>query len=241
MSVQSRSRVLTIMLIDIVSYTKMSTMLGRESFDELNSNFDKIALPVFARYSGWVIKKIGDCFMVAFDSATDSLHCAIEMQNKFWEFNETKPHVPIRIKVAVNTGEVTIRDNDIYGEPVNTVARIEKETNPGQIVFSNATYLAMNKSEIPHVYFGKRRVKGIARPLELFRVKTLHEDEKKAHKEFGRDVWRIIKIIIWVAVLGTAAVFLYRFLDNQGLIAAFVEKSKEFWSWFSGEMGKLFG
>ncbi len=220
----SRSKVLTIMLIDIVDYTKLSTKLGREKFDELNDTFDRIALPTFQKYSGWVVKKLGDSFLVAFDSATDSLHCAIEMQNRFWEYNETRPSVPIWVKVAVNAGEVIIRGNDIYGEPVNAVARMEKETKPGQIYFSNSVFLSMNKSEIPYVYVGKRKVKGIERPIDLFRVKGLNEDALRKRKEFIGLMWGFIKFVIWAGVIGVAGYYLYVYLNSIGFFGDFAVK-----------------
>lgn len=227
MSVQSRSKVLTIMLIDIVDYTKLSTKLGRERFDELNETFDRIALPVFQKYSGWVVKKIGDSFLVAFDSATDSLHCAIEMQNKFWEYNEARPVVPIKIKVAINAGEVIMRGNDIYGEPVNAVSRMEKETKPGQIYFSNSVFLSMNKQEIPYVYVGKRSVKGIERPIELFRVKGLYEDEMRRKRRFVNFIWSFLKFVIWVGIIGVAAYFLFNYLSGTGFFTDFSTKFSE--------------
>jgi adenylate cyclase len=199
---KSRSKVLTIMMIDIVGYTKLSSHLGRDKFEKLNIKFDEIALPIFAEYHGWVVKKVGDCFVVVFESATDSLLCARDLQNSFMNYNRTRPEVPIKIKVAVNSGEVLIKDNDIYGEAVNAVSRIEKLTKPGQILFSEAVFLAMNKGDIPHVFLGRRRVKGLKYPLALFRVKGVEEDEKKRRVSEKRKRNKIIKrLIIFVVIL----------------------------------------
>ena len=89
------------MVIDIVGYTKLSTRISRKQFEDLDDDFNRIALPIFEDYNAWVVKKIGDCFMVVFESATDSLLCAMDIQNAFRKYNDSEPEIPIRIKVAI--------------------------------------------------------------------------------------------------------------------------------------------
>lgn len=214
----SRSKILTIMMIDIVGYTTLSTKLDRDKFEKLNIKFDEIALPVFAKYHGWVVKKIGDCFMVVFESSTDSLLCGRDLQNNFMDYNQSNPEIPIKIKVAVNSGEVMIKDNDVYGEAVNAVARIEKETKPGQILFSESVFLSMNKGEISHVFLGAKKMKGLKYPLKLFRVKGLGEDKVKRKKQrkrlFGDVFWWFIVVLIICAI----GYYGYQFLKSAGII-----------------------
>lgn len=217
MEKKTRSKVLTIMLIDIVGYTNLSTKLDRESFNEMDDNFDRIALPIFESYNGWIVKKIGDSFMVAFESSTDSLLCAMELQNGFRDYNETNPKTPIRIKAALNSGEVTIKNNDVYGEPVNAVARLEKEAEPGQIIFSDSVFLSMNKGEIPHIYLGKRKMKGLKYPVSIFRVKTLTDDEIKARRHKKSRFWDNFWIVLILLVIGAAGYFGYLYLKSIGL------------------------
>ena len=214
----SRSKVLTIMIVDIVDYTGLSSMLGRERFDEVNEDFDRITLPLFEKYAGQVIKKIGDSFLVVFESATDSLHCAIELQNKFWEYRESRAGVPLKIKVALNTGEVIIRNNDVYGEAVNVVSRVEKATNPGQIYFTQPVFLAMNKNEIPHAYIGAKKFKGVEHPVKLFRVPGLYEETKRSVGSwFGGFAWGLFKLVFWLAVVGLIGWLAYKLLVMGGL------------------------
>lgn len=241
MTQPSRSKVLTVMLIDIVDYTRMSSRLERERFDELNEVFDRLALPVFDKYGGWVVKKIGDSFLVAFDSATDSLHCAVELQNRFWEYNEDKPDVPIKIKVAVNTGEVIVKGKDIYGEPVTVVSKLEKETVAGQIYFSNSVFLAMNKSEIPYVYVGKRRVKGVDRPVDLFRVKGFGEDAIVRRKRITRNIWATTKLVIFLAILGVGGYYLVSWLISSGVIDQIGEAFRQFGDEIYNTVAEIFG
>ncbi len=218
MAYSSRSKVLTIMIVDIVGYTGLSSALGRERFDEVNEDFDRISLPLFEKYVGRVVKKIGDSFLVVFESATDSLHCAIELQNKFWEYRETRAGVPLKIKVALNTGEVIIRNNDVYGEAVNVVSRVEKATKPGQIYFTQPVFLAMNKNEIPYTYIGTKKFKGVDHPIKIFRVPGLYEETRKSIVGwFGGFVWGVVKLVFWIAILGLLGWMIYKLLVLAGL------------------------
>jgi class 3 adenylate cyclase len=220
MTLASRSKILTIMMVDIVDYTKLSSSLGREKFDELNENFDRISLPLFEKYAGKVIKKMGDAFIVVFESATDSLHCAIDLQNKFWEYNESRAGTPIKIKIALNTGEVLIREGDIYGESVNIASRVEKITKPGQIFFTHPVFLAMNKNEIPFLYLGRKKVKGIEYLLKIFRVKGVGEERKKWKLGgFGwltAVIFDLLIMLFWIAIMGGIIWFVYRVLVVSG-------------------------
>jgi len=224
----SRSKVLTIMIVDIVGYTRLSSTLGREKFDEVNENFDRISLPLFEKYAGRVIKKIGDSFLVVFESATDSLHCAIELQNRFWEYSESRAGVPLEIKVALNTGEVMTRNNDIYGEAVNVVSRVEKITKPGHIYFTQPVFLAMNKNEIPHVYIGAKKLKGISHAVKLFRVPGLYEAKKRKLGAFGGFVSDLLRFLFWVAAIALLGWLAYKLLVGAGLWDDIINSATDF-------------
>ena len=55
----------------------------------------------------------------------------------------------IKFRIGISTGEVTIDEHgDVFGDAVNIAARIQKFAEPHDVYISEATYLAMNKSEI---------------------------------------------------------------------------------------------
>ena len=54
------SEIVTILIVDICAYTKTTTKLGRKEFDFFHEIFDRLSLPIFSKYHGKVIKKVGD-------------------------------------------------------------------------------------------------------------------------------------------------------------------------------------
>ena len=72
----------------------------------------------------------------------------------------------------ISSGDVTLNNNDIFGDAVNLVSRMEKldEFAQGGIGLSEATYLLMNHQEIVAELVGEREFKGIARPVRIYSI-----------------------------------------------------------------------
>ncbi|PIZ50558.1 hypothetical protein COY27_06775 [Candidatus Woesearchaeota archaeon CG_4_10_14_0_2_um_filter_33_13] len=204
----------TVMFVDIVDYTKITSQLSREEFNYLHDVFDNISLPIFSKYSGRVVKKIGDAFMVTFKSPTNAVLCGIALQESFQEYNlNKKTALPLKIKVAIHTGEVIIRGNDVYGDAVNVTARIESIAKQGDVVFSEDIYKTMNKNEIDIVYLGQHKFKGLKQPLKIFRVKKVIDKliQKKKEKKLKRKrIFKFIKkLILKIILLLFLSAFIY--------------------------------
>ncbi|MEM4246931.1 MAG: adenylate/guanylate cyclase domain-containing protein, partial [Candidatus Woesearchaeota archaeon] len=216
---QSRRRIvsetLTVMFVDLVEYTKTTTSLTREHIDQLLNAFESIPMPVIARYGGTLVKKIGDALLVTFRSPTDAVLCGIALQHAFRRYNITnRLRNPLRIRVAIHSGEVLKRDNDVFGDAVNTASRIESIAKPGQVVFSDAVFSAMNKNEIPFVSLGWQQLRGLKYPVRLFRVRT-RED---AFYERRQRIRSIIRKVVAVSLVVILILLIGRFLWlNYGL------------------------
>lgn len=165
------SRVKTVMFTDIKGFTARTSSTSREELRTLLDMHEKLLLPVVERFGGRLIKTIGDALLVTFDSPTNGVLCGIMMQATLADFNaQMKPTDRIEIRVAINLGEVEERDGDVFGEAVNIAARIEGITEAGEVYFTEAVYLGMNKSEVPSSAIGFRLLKGIPEPVKVYRV-----------------------------------------------------------------------
>ncbi len=199
------SEILTVMFIDLVGYTQTTERLDREHISEVHDVFDSLALPAFKKYNGKVLKKIGDAFLITFKSPTDAVLCGVELQNTFERFNrDYQPQYPLHIRVALHTGEVLLKEGDIYGEAVNIASRLEGIARPGEIVFSEALFLAMNKNEVPFVHLGQKKLKGVKYPVRIFRVKGHYDKivaQRKAKRKRRRRLWFVLYKLFALAVI----------------------------------------
>ena len=203
------SKNLTVMFIDLVGYTSRSSHMTRDELNDLHERFDSLAKPVFAKHNGNIVKKIGDAFLVTFESPTNAVHCGIKLQDTFGAHNQISDD-PLSIRVALDNGDVLIRDNDIYGDAVNIASRVESATAPGHVYFTESVAHAMNKNEFNFIDVGIGQFKGVPHPIRMFRIKP--ESEKKAEMRA-----RVIEIVLGVGFVVFLIVFV-RWLFGSGLL-----------------------
>lgn len=72
---EGKVKILTVLIVDISNYSRISAGLGREALDNLHEVFDDICIPVIKKYRGRIVKKMSDSYMAVFESATESLFC----------------------------------------------------------------------------------------------------------------------------------------------------------------------
>lgn len=109
---------LVLLFTDIVDSTAIGKKLGDNRWiNELAVHFQRGRL-LAAINDGYVIKVIGDAFMIAFRNATNAVDFAVD-----FSLNTGVPFVGVRI--GIHSGQVQIMENDIYGLNVNCAARIQ--------------------------------------------------------------------------------------------------------------------
>ncbi|MGH1441660.1 MAG: adenylate/guanylate cyclase domain-containing protein [Cellvibrionaceae bacterium] len=177
---------LTIMFTDIVGFSKMVSSLSRKESQGILQQHDRILQKIIKRFGGRIIKSVGDSFLVVFRSPTDSVLCAMAMQDKLWEYNKVQEEShKIVIRVALNAGEVRLTSNDVFGDAVNIAARLESKTPAGAILLTESVYLSMNKNEVSLKALGKHQFKGMPQAIAIYQAKhKKHQHENPAFSEY---------------------------------------------------------
>ena len=153
---QRGTRILAVMAADVVDYTRLT---------EVD--------PCVVSYRGQVIKNTGDGFLASFDSSTDALRCALEIQREVpaQEASITADR-KIRLRIALNVGEVIVEEEDIYGTSVNVAARLEQFSPPGGIVISDALHaIARSAINVPVEDLGPLELKNLSRPVHAYSLR----------------------------------------------------------------------
>src|SRR3989344_4873426 len=213
---------LTIMFTDVKGFTARTSSSSRKELHKMLELHEELIAPIFKRFRGKIVKTIGDAFMVTFYSPTDAVLCGIEIQKTLTNHNESAEDGDrLEVRVAINSGEVTIKNNDVFGEAVNITARLEGIADAGDIYFTESVYLAMNNSEIPTAEVGYRHFKGIPEEIKVYKVlpdwskkKGFFSSKDKAivRGEKKSKLWKIIK---WVVIIAAVLILLGILAKNK--------------------------
>ena len=164
-------RLAAIMFTDLVGYTRM-TQDDEELALELLEEHRDIVREELPKYGGVENKTIGDAFLIEFKSAVEAVRCAIEIQTRLHERNQSVPDDRvICMRVGIHVGDVLDRGADTYGEGVNIASRIEPISWPGGVCLTGHVLGHLgNNIDLPIKKIGLRRLKNIKEPVELHRI-----------------------------------------------------------------------
>ena len=135
---------------------------------------DALLTATISEHGGIVVKARGegDSFFAVFDRATDAAGAAFSVQTllcvEHWQTTS-----PIRVRMALHTGEAELRDGDYYGAAVNRCARLRAAGHGGQVLLSQSSYDLIRDappSGTSLVSLGEFRLKDLIRPEHVFQL-----------------------------------------------------------------------
>lgn len=172
--VPSVTRAVTFLLTDIEGSTA-AWEADAEAMAVALARHDELIEQVVTSRGGRLIKTRGegDATFSVFERPSAAASAAVELQDAIahepWALRE-----PMRIRVALHTGEVELRDGDYFGRAVNRVARLRSLAEGGQILRSGATAELVIDSLADDVVLtdlGMRQLRNLARPEHVFELR----------------------------------------------------------------------
>lgn len=179
---------ITVLFADIRGFTSFSERENPEKIvGVLNRYFTAMSEIIFA-YGGTLDKYIGDGLMALFgaptaspEDAKNALTTAVAMQKRLVTLNDefvAEGLKPIQIGIGMHTGVATVgyigsdkrSEYTAIGDTVNLAARLEQNSNGGQILISEATASECHDL-IPLIPHEPLTVKNRLQPVTAFEVK----------------------------------------------------------------------
>jgi len=187
----SQSRQLAaIMFTDIVGYT---ALMGKDSAKalELVRISKEIQKPLVEKHQGQWLKEMGDGALAMFGTATDAVNCAIEIQRT------SRADFEGDFRIGIHLGDVTIEENDVYGDGVNVASRLESIADPGGIYISESIEKAIQgQTDVQAKYLGEVKLKNVAYGVRTYAVQGVGlpvpevKDDKELSGHFLAEVQR---------------------------------------------------
>jgi len=198
---RSERRRVSVLFVDICSFTKASEELQASEVVDLLNDFFNASVRIIYQNNGVVDKFIGDAIMAVFGLGSpkyqvsiDAICAGLELQDaakRLFLTRKKQGKKTFKVRVGINTGNVIAgdigsldrMDYTVIGDTVNVASRLSDHAGAGGVLVSNHTYATC------HEYFkveakGHIKVKNRTKKIEAFTVIEKNERAFKQHQQF---------------------------------------------------------
>jgi len=213
----SQSRQLAaIMFTDIVGYTALMGEDEQKAMQLLDQN-RVLQKPLIEKCRGKYLKEMGDGIMSSFSSAGDAVSCALAIQKALSDDQE------LTLRIGIHLGDITFKDEDVFGDGVNIAARIQAITDPGGIYITESIHKAIRgRSDIQSKYLGETQLKNVDYFVKTYALQGVGlpipgvKDNKELSGHFRAELQRrgVIRAAVAYVVIGLLLILLFRETQN---------------------------
>jgi class 3 adenylate cyclase/predicted ATPase len=181
---QAERRQLTVMFVDLVGSTTLSSRLDPEDMREVLQTYQNTVMAEITRVDGHVAKLMGDGVLAYFGwpcADEDDTERAVQAGLAITQAVARLPSPagePLAARVGIATGLVVVgdligegaaREEVVVGETPNLAARLQEASAPGTVVISEGTRRLLGEMfELRDL--GPTRLKGFAQPVNSYQV-----------------------------------------------------------------------
>jgi class 3 adenylate cyclase len=155
--------VLTMLMTDIVASTETAERLGGAAWRQVLERHHRLVRSQLDRFAGTEVDTTGDGFLATFASASSAVACARAVR-------DTVASADLRVRIGLHTGEVELTRDGLRGVAVHATARVMATAGASEIVVSGVTRALATGAAATFRPLGRRELKGIAEPVDLFAV-----------------------------------------------------------------------
>jgi class 3 adenylate cyclase len=168
---EDHTKAVALLFTDIVGstgfYERMGDIAGRQMLQVHND----LLFPIIESFGGRIIKTIGDSIMAGFEEAARAVQCTVAMQEAIQSHNRKAPaELRFAVRMGVHCGLAMVEEKDLFGDVVNTAARVESRADGGEILVSGAVKQKVGDPGIPFILLGSEEIRGKKEKVEFYAV-----------------------------------------------------------------------
>lgn len=154
---------------DLRGYTHLVDTRGAVEASLLLGRYRAIVREVVTHHGGAEIKTEGDSFYVVLPSASAALRCGLDILKACME--PVDGDEAIELGIGIHAGESVAHEGGFVGSAINIAARICALASAGEVLVTG-TIRELTRSIVAaeFVFVGRRQLKGLDEPVEVFRV-----------------------------------------------------------------------
>jgi len=191
-------RQLTVLFCDLVESTHLAAGMDAEDWCELVRGYQEAAGAVVERFEGHVAQYLGDGLLVYFgwpkaheDDVERAVRAGLGIVDAVGGLRVAAPALAVR--VGIHTGPVVVgemgrgasRETFAMSDTANVAARLQGIAEPGTVVITVTTQRLVAGLFVVEDR-GAQQLKGIARPLQLYRVIQASAVRRRTHGAAAR-------------------------------------------------------
>jgi class 3 adenylate cyclase/tetratricopeptide (TPR) repeat protein len=177
---EAERRQICVLFCDLVGSTPLSQTLDPEDLRGVLGSYRHACEAVVLRHGGFVAQYYGDGVEVYFgypsareDDASRVVRCALDMLEAIRQLAKATK-LDLRVRIAIDSGRVVVgrlgsSGHTAIGDTPNIAARAQAEAAPGEVVVTDSLRRLLPET-IPVESMGSRTLKGVERPVELFKI-----------------------------------------------------------------------
>ena len=209
----------SILAMDVVSYSsKMAE--DDEGTLKLLEERRVIIEKHIKTHGGRIFNTAGDAFMIDFSSPVEAVKAAIKIQKEIFDLNNNPDkQKQLEFRVGINTGDVIIEGDNLFGDGVNVAARLEAIAPPGRICISENVHSMIPENLNAEVFDrGPQKLKNIKKPIKAYFIETVNGSDiaKKYKINTGQNSNR--NLFLSLSTIGAVGIFLVFLFFNKSEI-----------------------
>ena len=131
-----------VLFTDIVGSTRYFEKHGDTAGLAMVQRHNGLLFPCVTSQGGRVVKTIGDAILAVFDDVGGAVRAALAMHETL-ERDASAGNERIRVRSGIHAGLVLRHGNDVYGDVVNTAARVSSAARGGELLVSRVVAEAL--------------------------------------------------------------------------------------------------
>jgi class 3 adenylate cyclase/tetratricopeptide (TPR) repeat protein len=195
-------RHLTVLFCDLVNSTEIAAQLDPEEWRDLVARYQQVAAEAVARFEGYVAQYLGDGVLalygypVAYENdAERAVRTGMEIIDGVAALNagrDAKGLPALAARVGIHAGPVVVGDSDnksanVFGDTPNMAARVQAAAECNTVLVSAAVYQLLSGRFVVED-LGAQTLKGITRPVQLYRVIQPSAVRRRTHGTANRPL-----------------------------------------------------
>jgi len=156
-----------VLFTDIVGSTRYFETNGDTAGLAMVQRHNGLLFPCITGRGGRVVKTIGDAILAVFEDVGSAVAAALDVHETL-ENDAGAGNERIRVRAGLHAGLVLRHGDDIYGDVVNTAARVSSAAKGGEVLVSRAVAEALPRGTPSPVARTPLTAKGKQAPVEVF-------------------------------------------------------------------------